>query len=159
MSPLAVDKNDESPTIEIGTDDDVSYCGSSTLGSYTTSLSSSVFDFVYENGRRYTSNRSSGGVGSEYIIPNDEKEQERLDLAHHLWGLLLKGALHTARLDKELIERRHAEGEPFRVLDLGTGTGIWAVDFGDLYPKAEVVGVDLSPIQVSLSFSSSTFAF
>lgn len=34
------------------------------------------------------------------------------------------------------------------VLDVGTGTGIWALDFADAYPNAEVSGVDLSPIQV-----------
>ncbi|ESZ93287.1 hypothetical protein SBOR_6325 [Sclerotinia borealis F-4128] len=34
-----------------------------------------------------------------------------------------------------------------RVLDLGTGTGIWAIDFSDLFPNASVVGTDLSPIQ------------
>ncbi|KAI9867660.1 MAG: hypothetical protein M1813_008460 [Trichoglossum hirsutum] len=37
--------------------------------------------------------------------------------------------------------------KPTHVLDIGTGTGIWAVDVGDLYPDAEVIGTDLSPIQ------------
>ncbi|OAA57144.1 Methyltransferase type 11 [Akanthomyces lecanii RCEF 1005] len=36
-----------------------------------------------------------------------------------------------------------------RILDLGTGTGIWAMDIGDEFPEAEVIGVDLSPIQPS----------
>ncbi len=34
-----------------------------------------------------------------------------------------------------------------RVLDIGTGTGIWAIDFADKHPRATVIGVDLSPIQ------------
>ncbi|KAF5551650.1 methyltransferase [Fusarium mexicanum] len=34
-----------------------------------------------------------------------------------------------------------------RVLDLGTGTGIWALEFAEEHPAAEVIGVDLSPIQ------------
>ena len=33
------------------------------------------------------------------------------------------------------------------VLDIGTGTGIWAIDFGDDHPESQVLGVDLSPIQ------------
>jgi len=33
------------------------------------------------------------------------------------------------------------------VLDLGTGTGIWAIDFADENPNAVVTGTDLSPIQ------------
>jgi trans-aconitate methyltransferase len=36
---------------------------------------------------------------------------------------------------------------PQRVLDLGTGTGIWAIDFADEFPSAFVIGTDLSPIQ------------
>ncbi|KAG7050569.1 hypothetical protein JMJ77_0013313 [Colletotrichum scovillei] len=40
-----------------------------------------------------------------------------------------------------------AGAEVGRVLDLGTGTGIWAIEFGDDHPEAEVLGVDLSSIQ------------
>ena len=37
--------------------------------------------------------------------------------------------------------------QPQRIIDLGTGTGAWAIDIGDQYPSAEVIGIDLSPIQ------------
>lgn len=33
------------------------------------------------------------------------------------------------------------------VLDIGTGTGIWAIEFADEYPSASILGTDLSPIQ------------
>lgn len=36
---------------------------------------------------------------------------------------------------------------PHRVLDLGTGTGIWAMDFAEAYPSAAVTATDLSPVQ------------
>ncbi|KAI9830543.1 MAG: hypothetical protein M1819_005501 [Sarea resinae] len=40
--------------------------------------------------------------------------------------------------------------QPKRVIDLATGTGIWAIDFADEHPDVELVlGNDLSPIQPS----------
>jgi malonyl-CoA O-methyltransferase len=40
------------------------------------------------------------------------------------------------------------DGEPKRVLDLGTGTGKAARVAADRFPAAEVVGVDLSPAMI-----------
>lgn len=37
--------------------------------------------------------------------------------------------------------------QPQRILDVGTGTGIWACEIADKFPEASVVGTDLSPIQ------------
>lgn len=34
-----------------------------------------------------------------------------------------------------------------RVLDIGTGTGIWAMEFADEFPSVSVIANDLSPIQ------------
>jgi len=39
--------------------------------------------------------------------------------------------------------------DPRTIIDLGTGTGVWAIDIADKYPDAQVIGVDLSPIQPS----------
>lgn len=39
--------------------------------------------------------------------------------------------------------------KPARILDVGTGTGIWAIEIGDDYPDAEIIGTDLSPTQPS----------
>jgi len=75
----------------------------------------------------------------QYAFPNDEPENDRLDLQHHLFTLTLEGKLFTAPIPKE--QTLH------RVLDVGIGTGIWAVDFADEHPETEVIGVDLSPIQ------------
>src|SRR5271170_1792704 len=33
---------------------------------------------------------------------------------------------------------------------LGTGTGIWAIDFADQFPSASVIATDLTPIQPAL---------
>jgi SAM-dependent methyltransferase len=72
--------------------------------------------------------------------PNDEIAQENLDLYHHIFTMMLGGRLYLAPI--------HAD--PQRVLDLGTGTGIWAMDFADDHPSASVIATDLSPIQPSL---------
>ncbi|KAG5918430.1 hypothetical protein E4U53_004090, partial [Claviceps sorghi] len=56
-------------------------------------------------------------VADEIIF--DKIEQDRLDLQHHLFTLTLGGKLYEAPLDERQISR---------VLDAGTGTGIWATD-------------------------------
>ncbi|KAI9729694.1 MAG: hypothetical protein M1834_006644 [Cirrosporium novae-zelandiae] len=45
--------------------------------------------------------------------------------------------------------RAQISNDAHRILDIGTGTGIWAIDVADEYPSAEVTGTDLSPIQPS----------
>ncbi|PLN80420.1 methyltransferase [Aspergillus taichungensis] len=85
------------------------------------------------NGRRYHSYHEG-----EYMLPNDEQEQDRMDLSHHIYRMLLSGELCRAPVKN-----------PGRVLDIGTGTGIWAIDYADEHPEAEVIGNDLSPIQPS----------
>lgn len=57
-------------------------------------------------------------------IPNALLELTSIDLEHHLQALTLDGRLFTAPIPKEKILNR--------VLDVGTGTGIWAIDFGVL---------------------------
>lgn len=37
--------------------------------------------------------------------------------------------------------------ESKQILDVGTGTGIWAMEMAELYPQAQVTGTALSPIQ------------
>lgn len=81
------------------------------LRSGSTSISSSVRDYMFENGRRYHRFREGA-----YNFPNDELEQEREDMKHAMM-LNLCQTLHFAPL-----------GESPDILDLGTGTGAWAID-------------------------------
>ncbi|KAJ2968284.1 hypothetical protein NUW58_g10255 [Xylaria curta] len=69
--------------------------------------------------------------------PNDAQHDESMDILHHVSTLMQDGKLTMAHIDDTVQ----------KVLDVGCGTGIWAIDFADQYPHAEVVGVDISPSQ------------
>lgn len=73
--------------------------------------------FTYVNGRRYHSEKLMKG---EYLLPCDEREQDRLDLCHYIFLVLFNGKLNLAPLREDSVKM---------VLDVGTGTGIWAIDF------------------------------
>lgn len=121
----------------------------STLGedstSTTASVSESIFNYRCENGRTYHAYKDG-----KYVLPNDERENERLDLQHNLFLLTFGDKLGLAPPCYRDTKVNH-------VLDLGTGTGIWAMDFADEHPEAEVIGVDLSPIQPSFIPPNVTF--
>ncbi|KAF9881603.1 MFS sugar transporter [Colletotrichum karsti] len=72
------------------TDDNVSELGAS-IASSSTSVSSSIFDFRVENGRTY--HRYKDG---KYNMPNDERENDRLDLQHNLFLLTFNNKLGLA---------------------------------------------------------------
>ncbi|KAF1986211.1 S-adenosyl-L-methionine-dependent methyltransferase [Aulographum hederae CBS 113979] len=113
---------------------DSAYDSESLLGDDTLTLASFITDFRYENGRRYHSYRDGS-----YWGPNDEVANELQDLAHHMYLITLGGKLHLAPLK-----------DPQEILDVGTGTGIWAIDMADDNPAANVVATDLSPIQPAM---------
>lgn len=77
-------------------------------------------------------------------MPIDEKELDRNDLQHHKYTLLLGDKLYIAPIPDERFEDANA-----RILDLGTGTGIWAIDMADKFPAAEIIGVDIAATQPS----------
>ncbi|EED18314.1 conserved hypothetical protein [Talaromyces stipitatus ATCC 10500] len=103
-------------------------------GSDSTTVTPSVTDYVYENGRRYHRFREGS-----YPLPNDESEQERLDRCHKLWTRVMKGRPWKVPVDS-----------PQKVLDIGCGTGAWAIMIADMFPNARVIGTELSPIQPSM---------
>ncbi|CVK88215.1 related to methyltransferase [Fusarium mangiferae] len=97
----------------------------------TVSITSSILAYRNRYGRTYENSQST-----EYWAPNDAQQNHGLDLTHVGLFFTLDEKLFLAPIEA-----------PKRVLDIGTGTGIWAIDFGDEYPEAEVTGTDLSPIQ------------
>jgi hypothetical protein len=85
---------------------------SASMASSSTSLSSSIRDHAFENGRRYHKFREGS-----YNFPNDDSEQER-EYMKHAMIMNLCQALHFA----PLTENTH------NILDMGTGTGAWAIE-------------------------------
>ena len=69
-------------------------------------------------------------------MPNDESEHDPLDLSHQIFKITMSDKLHLAPI-----------GEPARILDIGTGTGIYTIEMGDEFLDMEIIGTDLSPMQ------------
>ncbi|KAL1998237.1 hypothetical protein VTN02DRAFT_6562 [Thermoascus thermophilus] len=128
--------------IEVDTSDDDSSFDCASLVDSNKSLASSVRDYNYENGRRYHAYRQG-----EYPFPNDQEEQERLDLIHLLFKMTIGDALYRAPISSSAR----------RILDFGTGTGIWAIEMAELFPATEIIGTDLSPIQPTWAPSNCRF--
>ncbi|KKY20651.1 putative tam domain methyltransferase [Diplodia seriata] len=102
----------------MASDTDSSYETESLYTDLSASVTSSIRQGKFENGRRYHAHREG-----TYLLPDDEKEQDRLDLMGHCFSLALKGALHKAPVK-----------DPKLCLDIGTGTGLWTLDFADTHP-------------------------
>ncbi|CCF45236.1 UMTA [Colletotrichum higginsianum] len=91
------------------------------LRSETTSIKNSILEYRIENGRSYHKYKDG-------------------NMQHEICNVTFHGKLGFAPPCDEA-------AKVGRVLDLGTGTGLWAIDYGDYHPETEVLGVDLSPIQ------------
>ncbi|KAJ5568263.1 hypothetical protein N7450_010749 [Penicillium hetheringtonii] len=163
-------------SIQVDTSDDDSLFDTKSLVGSDLSFASSVRDYCYENGRRYHAYRHG-----QYPFPNDEEEQDRLALMHHLFKLLSGGYLHRAPIPRDR-DQPSTSSDPSssssspsssdvnseiandtsttntntntnintplrRILDIGTGTGEWAIEMAEDYPTIDIIGTDLSPIQ------------
>jgi hypothetical protein len=80
-----------------------------------------------------------------YMYPCDEDEKDRLDIYHHIF-LVARGR------DRHGRDQLHKVpvADNARILDLGTGTGIWPMQMAERYPNAEIWGTDLVNIQPPL---------
>lgn len=81
-------------------------------------------------------NRFHGIEGNNYYLPNDHPEFERLDVINThmrtMWGSNILAPISP---------------KPSLILDVGTGSGSWVIEVAEIYSTAQVVGIDLSPIQ------------
>jgi len=121
-------------TVPTQADDDIDSAYAESIQTDTTSLRSWITEYRVENGRTYHSYKDGSYWGA-----NDEAALEHLDIGHALYTKTLGNKLFLAPIDPN----------PQQILDLGTGTGIWAIDVADEYPSAVVTGTDLSVSQPS----------
>ncbi|KAK4059465.1 hypothetical protein Purlil1_14342 [Purpureocillium lilacinum] len=82
-----------------------------------------------------------------YLLPIDAEELDRLDMLHKFFLVVRNDALCAYNFN--LVHRA-------RVLDLGTGTGIWAIELCKERRQRilEVVTVDINPIFLPYWYAS-----
>ena len=72
-------------------------------------------------------------MGVPYALPQDSEEINRLDFQHYLLRHAFRGNF-AAPLEN-----------PQSILDVGCGTGRWACELAQTYPRARVVAIDINP--------------
>lgn len=76
----------------------------------------------------------------QLMTPNDDSEARRMALQHELFQLCLDGGLVDAKLPLE----NHTPDNPFMILDVGAGSGIWARDMAQRHPQVNILGIDIT---------------
>ncbi|KAJ5584793.1 uncharacterized protein N7459_004593 [Penicillium hispanicum] len=128
--------------------------------SETTSIGSSIYRGLMENGRRYVSSHTGRNLEltiarrSYQTLSNKEslsQADDRVPSDDQMFETYEAGHLVTLVLEAERENPlfRSPIKNPKQILDIGTGKGTWAIDVADMFPEATVRGVDLFPPPVS----------
>lgn len=103
------------------------------------------------------------------MLPNDEAGAQHMALFHELYKLCLKGRLTDSklRIERGFVDRSRevpggnrglptsstnptatasdsSEATPYQILDVGSGSGLWAIEMAQTFPEAEILGIDLT---------------
>ncbi|KLO14705.1 S-adenosyl-L-methionine-dependent methyltransferase [Schizopora paradoxa] len=89
-----------------------------------------------------------------YQLPVDEDENKRQEYFHKMMYMILGEKNYIGPVQEVLALPSH---RPKEILDIGTGTGDWAIQLADEFPDVEVTGVDLAPIQPDMVPPNCTF--
>ncbi|KAG1152997.1 hypothetical protein G6F37_000042 [Rhizopus arrhizus] len=76
--------------------------------------------------------------GSNYILPCDDEEIDRLHLQHFMIRFAIQGN-YLAPVHDML-----RKGS--KILDVGCGPGTWSMEIAGEYPKSTVIGIDMTPL-------------
>ncbi len=79
---------------------------------------------IFLGGRRYVAD-------APYILPKDPGEVNRLDFQHYMLRSYLR-ANYLAPIT-----------QPHNILDVGSGTGRWAIQLAQQFPRANVISLDI----------------
>ncbi|THU88391.1 S-adenosyl-L-methionine-dependent methyltransferase [Dendrothele bispora CBS 962.96] len=88
------------------------------------------------HGRRFNN------LNHTYCLPADQDEVKRSELHQRMMQFVFSGRNYIGPVKEALQFGQHR-----RILDLGTGAGLWAISMADEFPRAEVIGIDLAPLQ------------
>ncbi|KAG9048342.1 hypothetical protein FS837_000214 [Tulasnella sp. UAMH 9824] len=95
--------------------------------------------------------RETQGVYATVLIPfasvpfkADATEHKRLDLQHDMLTARMGGLFLCPDVVERALKPR-GNSQP-AVLDVGTGSGSWAIGVAQMFPHANVVGLDLAPV-------------
>ncbi|KAF3022437.1 hypothetical protein E8E14_007917 [Neopestalotiopsis sp. 37M] len=135
----ALPGGEHKPTLDVPVDDEMSIGDQSSEQQSTDDASPMLTDLELEEGPKttrgrfddYTTLRYTGS----YFMPNDEEEQTRLLLVNECYKSAFGDVPTTVDLE-----------DPTSILDIGTGTGEWAMDMADRFPDCEVTGTDIADI-------------
>ncbi|KAG8966161.1 hypothetical protein FRC05_002785 [Tulasnella sp. 425] len=77
-----------------------------------------------------------------YSLPTDAKEHNRLDYQHEMIKHLLGDSIYP---NPDVVKNAlslDADSTP-NIVDIGTGSGVWAIEMAEQFPHANVLGCDI----------------
>lgn len=99
-----------------------------------TSVTSSLYRGIWENGRRYQAYKEG-----DYWQPADEQQFDSMAKTH------LTNLIFDNQEENDLFRSPLDTQKACNILDIGCGEASWAIDVADRYPNFTVTGVDLFP--------------